>query len=142
MIESILDLLFVTGFGVVVCLVTLRLPAFWSGGEAIPVHILELAAPRPIARGLVRAMPVAIATGWTMLAVLMVTRLVPESEEWGRKAARVLSFAGVAGMLVVASIILANRPRALVPPGLRDQAGAVAEWLKLRGPGRGSSDHD
>jgi hypothetical protein len=49
-----------------------------------------------------------------------------------------VGFAGlIASAIVSMSIVLTNRPRMLVPPGLRDQPGAIDEWSHRRRYPRG-----
>ena len=85
-------------------------------------------------RGWIRALPAGLAGGWLLagsmaLAGLLVTESVP------RTGFLVLGnmVAGIFVCLaVVASIMLVNRPPFAVPPHLRGQEGALAEWRSAR----------
>jgi hypothetical protein len=89
--------------------------AWWVWGEALW-------------RAYVRVLPV----GSAVFAVLMVA-LVPAIYGIGGDAGLVISVAVAvldlaAWVVLMATIALFNRPRSLVPPHLRQQPGAVAEW--------------
>jgi hypothetical protein len=85
----------------------------------------------PLLRGWVRALAVGLIGGWllvasTIAAALLATETVTSSVGFGFLTLLVIGLFVSLGM--VATIMLFNRPRFAVPPHLRDQPGAVAEW--------------
>jgi hypothetical protein len=85
----------------------------------------------PLLRGWVRALAVGLIGGWllvasTIAAALLATETVTSSVGFGFLTLLVIGLFVSLGM--VGTIMLFNRPRFAVPPHLRDQPGAVAEW--------------
>ncbi len=85
-------------------------------------------------RGWVRALPAGVVGGWLLaasmtLAALLATETVPRA---GFLVLAVLVVGIFISMAVVASIMLVNRPPFAVPPHLRGQQGALAEWRSAR----------
>ena len=85
-------------------------------------------------RGWIRALPAGLAGGWLLagsmaLAGLLATETVPRA---GFLLLAVLVFGIFVCLAVVASVMLVNRPPFAVPPHLRAQQGAVAEWRSAR----------
>jgi hypothetical protein len=85
----------------------------------------------PLLRGWVRALAVGLIGGWLLVtsmiaAALLATETVTSSVGFGILSLLVIGLFASLGM--IATIMLFNRPRFAVPPHLRDQPGAVAEW--------------
>jgi hypothetical protein len=103
-----------------------RMSSWWLWGD-------------PLLRGWVRALAVGLIGGWLLVASmiaagLLATETVTSSVGFGFLTLLVIGLFVSLGM--VATIMLFNRPRFAVPPHLRDQPGAVAEWR-----GSGSRRH-
>jgi hypothetical protein len=91
-------------------------PLWWLWGEVLW-------------RGFVRCVPVAVVTGVVGLVAWGASTVVPE-EEWGDFARPwwyVLPVLGALGALgaLMTTIALFNRPKAPVPPHLRDEPGVL-----------------
>jgi hypothetical protein len=85
-------------------------------------------------RGWIRALPAGVAGGWLlaasmMLAALLATETVPRA---GFMALALLVVGVFVCLAVVGSVMLVNRPPFAVPPHLRTQQGALAEWRTTR----------
>jgi len=85
-------------------------------------------------RGWIRALPAGLAGGWLMaaaaiLAALLATESVPRA---GFLVLALMIVGIFVSLAVVASIMLVNRPPFAVPPHLRGQEGALAEWQSAR----------
>jgi len=85
-------------------------------------------------RGWIRALPAGLAGGWLLaasmtLAALLATESVPRT---GFLVLALMVIGIFVCLAVVASIMLVNRPPFAVPPHLRGQEGALAEWRSTR----------
>ena len=85
----------------------------------------------PLLRGWIRALPVGLIGGWLLVdsmiaAAALATETITSGVGFGILTLLVIGLFVSLGM--VATIMLFNRPRFAVPPHLRDQPGAVAEW--------------
>jgi hypothetical protein len=99
-----------------------RMQAWWPLGMALW-------------RGWVRGMPLAFFAGCFLLVAVIVGAFVPQdsdSEGFAAPAWYVIPVLGTFFMSLVLffSVVLVNRPRFVVPPHLRDQPGALKEWLR------------
>ncbi len=101
-----------------------RAPAYWPWGAALW-------------RGFVRMMPVGVVGCAVLLIGTVVLLLIPEEPSgpfvrpyWAVVPSLIACALPLAGML---GVVLFNRPRAIVPPHLRAQPGALAEWQKAHG---------
>jgi hypothetical protein len=117
---------------VIVLLGTSFIPRYWS-------HPVEYRPPRPewwffgdaVWRGFLRSLPAAVIGAWFLILatfgiVLSNRKIIDES---------VPVWLGLGfflfGVLAI-TIALFNWPKFLVPPSLRDEPGAVQEWLQHR----------
>lgn len=96
-----------------------RTPPYWPWGAALW-------------RGFVRMMPMGVVGCAVLVIVAVVLLLTPEEPSgpfvrpyWAVVPCLVALGVVFAGML---SVVLVNRPRVIVPPHLRGQPGALAEW--------------
>ncbi len=130
-------------FGAAVCIaLSIGLATIWA--RAAPRHWRgesrlsgEQAPPwfpfgEPVWRGVVRSY-----VAWTPLVVLMfgggaVGALSDESSAAYDAGMAVASVSLLLGAAVHSAILFFNRPRFLVPPGLRDEPGALEAWRRQR----------
>lgn len=94
-----------------------KTPGWWLWGD-------------PLWRGFMRAWPTLIVTGVAFAVLgsaLILTTAVPGQPSPVMAAALLIALFG--GLGLVLAIILVNWPRALVPPHLREQSGALEDWL-------------
>jgi hypothetical protein len=83
----------------------------------------------PLWRGYVRGMVAVGATFVTDLVAVMALIWLPGGDAVVIAVVPLLVGSLAVGFVLMLTIVLFNRPRRLVPPYLRDQPGAVAEWL-------------
>jgi hypothetical protein len=104
--------------------------AMWRG----PVRLFAEPFPwwvwgAPLWRAYVRGM-VAVGTTFVVdLLAVMVLIWAPDADAVLVAAVSVLVLSLAVGFLLMLTVALFNRPRAVVPPYLRDQPGALAEWF-------------
>jgi hypothetical protein len=73
-------------------------------------------------------MPVAVVTGWPFaFAMPWAFGLVESESALSNSALFTLAVLVVVGFALMVSIVLFNRPKRLVPPGLRQQPGLLQE---------------
>jgi hypothetical protein len=109
--------------------VSRRMPSWWPYGGALW-------------RGFTRAMPAGALGFWILIAAIVVGAFVPADEtSFGLHApvwyvvATVILFVGA--LVLQATIVLFNQPKFLVPPYMRDEPGALFEWIhRSSGPPR------
>jgi hypothetical protein len=86
-------------------------------------------------RAFVRALPLGVIQVWIMIVGGLALTVTPEIEAgplgttrpaWSVIPFFTLFFGNALAMVMIA---LFNRPKFLVPPHLRDQPGAISEWL-------------
>lgn len=120
---------------------TARLPSIWKSGGRNAASGFKSWWPYSSAAlgGWLRAMPTGILGGWCFVVTLVGLLVAVYFDEWRAPAETVatLGLLGMFGCLVlVASVILFNRPRLLVPPSRRSDAGLVHHWTRRRDRGR------
>lgn len=73
---------------------------------------------------------VSVVLGWLVILTVAFARLAGDSETGlFYTAAVICGVASVPFMVMVATVVFFNRPRFMVVPHMRDQRGAVAQWL-------------
>jgi hypothetical protein len=118
-----------------------QLPAVWSG-RSVPRIARNLGSwwpgGQPLLRGYIRAVPCGI-VGFSALLIAAISGTVVASMSGNDLLRAFLAVVYLlAGLLAVSCVLgalavtLFNRPRFVVPPSLRSEPGAVAEWRQGR----------
>lgn len=136
---SFLDAIVTAVFSVMILLALRELPRLWRSGEqAMPRWWLW--GP-PLWRGWHRALAVGVVSAaFLVLAFVsgvIADSLLPAGVSRSDRLSYFIPFLVLLGLFVLGlvfmlGIILVNRPKSVVPPRLRDERGAVGEWLGRR----------
>ncbi len=94
-------------------------------------------------------MPAAFAAGWSLIVAFVTGSLAAVGKRTDSQPLHDLAYVGIAAigvfflsLFVMATVILFNRPKFIVPRHLRLQPGAVQEWFRAIRRGRGSRHAD
>jgi hypothetical protein len=117
---------------------TYRLPRYWRGEiSVIPSMSRWWPFGGPLLRAWERSMPAAFAAGWSLIVAFLTGWLAAVGKRTDSQPLRDLAYVGIAAiavfflsLFVVATVVLINRPKFIVPPHLRQQPGAVQEWFR------------
>ncbi len=129
---------------------TYRLPRYWRGETSvIPLMSRWWPFGGPLLRGWERSMPAAFASGWSLLVAFVTGSLAAAGKRTDSQPLHDLAYVGIAAigvfflsLFVMATVVLFNRPKFIVPPHLRQQPGAVQEWFRAIRRRRGSRHAD
>ena len=114
-------------------------PCTWSGEHSfLSMHEPPSSWPwsAPLWRGYVRSLAVAPVGWWLSIIAVIDFRLTPRHSAATTVSAVIAVLWAVVLFGLFPSVVLFARPQRLIPPSVRGQPGAVAEWLEAR-RGRG-----
>lgn len=117
---------------------TIRLPAYWrSGGKAVEAGFRGWwPYGRTALAGWIRAIPTALFGAWAFLVALL-AMMTAESIEALRGIATALAIGSsillLLSVVLIATIVIVNRPRVVVPPGRRGEPGLLQMWISRLG---------
>jgi hypothetical protein len=141
MIDAVLFV--VLGVGAVFA--TMQLPSIWSG-EAVPRIERNLRRAWPFSpallRGTIRAMPAGIVGFSSFLFAAITGTVFAVAPEGIAQIALAIAYilaatAAIASTFCVVGVTLLNVPRTVVPPTMRHEPGAIAEWRQRQAPRKG-----
>jgi hypothetical protein len=115
-----------------------RVLSLWRGRRSEDwVDVVAVFVGKAIGRGLIRALPVLYVIVTASVLFLIVTpRLGTADPKLLKTVVTFFTIAYLAAWLLAIAVLLWNRPSAIVPPHLRGEDGAIAEWrqaLRHRG---------
>ncbi len=125
---------------------TYRLPRYWRDEiSVVPAMSRWWPFGDPLLRGWERSMPAAFAAGWSLVVAFVTGWLATVGKRTDSQTLHDLAYVGFAAigvfflsLFVLATVVLFNRPKFIVPPHLRLQPGAVQEWFRAIRKRRGS----
>jgi hypothetical protein len=124
------------GFGVLIAIWgTPMIRRVWSGKHSfLTMHDPPRPWPwsAPLWRGYVRTLAALPVAWWLSLATLLVDRLTPRSSPLVWLAVAVSLVWAIVMFVVVPAIVLFAWPTRLIPPAVRREPGAIAEWRRAR----------
>jgi hypothetical protein len=106
-------------------------PRIWSGRYRPALAAFEAWLPSSIARGTIRALAFNPVFLWLAAAFMLAAGLRPiPAGGTNEPLPFLLALLAAAALGISGSIVFFNRPKSLVPPHMRSEPGAVAEWRK------------